>query len=39
MTGNDPKQSGRAAGAPFPDLPSLAQHLREELKTKKFVLL
>ncbi len=28
-----------APGTPFPDLPTLAKHLREELKAKKFVLL
>ncbi len=40
MTGPDQKQPGQAMGAvPFPDLPALAKHLREELDTKKFVLL
>lgn len=39
MTGADPKQSGKSMGVPFPDLPALAVHLREELERKKFILL
>ena len=40
MTGPDQKQPGKALDSmSFPDLPTLAKHLREELDTKKFVLL
>lgn len=40
MTKSDQNQSGKAVDAvPFPDLPALARHLRNELGKKKFVLL
>lgn len=40
MTGAGQNQLGNVAGAAsYPDLPSLATHLREELDKKKFVLL
>ena len=39
MTETDPKQSGKSTGVPFPDLPALAEHLRDELQRKKFILL
>lgn len=40
MTGTGQQQLGMAIAAePFPDLPALASHLREQLDRKKFVLL
>jgi SpoVK/Ycf46/Vps4 family AAA+-type ATPase len=39
MTAAEPKQSGQSTGVPFPDLPALAEHLRQELERKKFILL
>jgi len=40
MTSATQKQSGNAMVAePYPDLPTLAKHLRKELDSKKFVLL
>lgn len=40
MTGANKKQSDKVISVmPFPDLPVLAKHLREELDKKKFVLL
>lgn len=40
MTDTGQSDQGNAiAAVPFPDLPSLAEHLREQLERKKFVLL